>query len=192
MNDTKIRRRILEMVFERFKEHPYYRITPKEFKETLGISLKHLCFNVAYLAEKGYIDLQTPLEGTFFVGARITVKGIDLVEDELQFDILFPSGQDQRIPENTFSELHLVMEATVTHQEIAESTRELIVEGIKDITTELKRHEPSYNKIRKLLAGVITRHGETGKRISTILKTPEVQKLLLSSARKELEETDRK
>jgi len=79
------------MLYTCFTEHPYHRITPKEFTESLGVTQKVLDFNIIYLEEKGYVELQKPLEGSIFVGARITTKGIDLVEDTNQLNVLFPN-----------------------------------------------------------------------------------------------------
>ncbi|MCK4756663.1 hypothetical protein KAS56_06995, partial [candidate division WOR-3 bacterium] len=90
MTDIEIRRKILKMAYERFKEHPYHRITPKELENALNIGFKELNYNIIYLEEKGFIELQKPLEGNIFVGVRTTSKGIDLVEDECQFGIMFP------------------------------------------------------------------------------------------------------
>jgi hypothetical protein len=189
MKDSQIRRRILEMVFERFKEHPYYRITPKAFKEELDISLQQLYFNAAYLAEKGYIDLQIPLEGAFFVGARITAKGIDLVEDTLQFDIMFPQADTISTPENIMAELAMIQNSIALEENISKETKELVVEGISDLIDELKRHEPSYSVIKTLFGRIKLRHEPTAIRINTLLKTPALQNLLLQSARKELEDS---
>ena len=96
MNNIEIRRKILEMVYERFKEHPYYMVTPKEFKDTLSIDSKELNYNIVYLEEKGYLELQKSLDGDIFVAARITTKGIDLIEDENEFNIIFPSLKSDR------------------------------------------------------------------------------------------------
>ena len=80
------------MLYKCFTEHPYHRITPKEFIENLGVVQEKLDFNIVYLEEKGLVELQKPLEGSIFVGARITTKGIDIVEDSDQFNNLFPNG----------------------------------------------------------------------------------------------------
>ncbi len=90
MTNQELRRKILQMLYTRFTEHPYHRITPKEFTENLGVTQRTLDFNIIYLEEKGYVELQKPLEGSIFVGARITPKGIDLVEDKDQLNSLFP------------------------------------------------------------------------------------------------------
>lgn len=190
MKDILIRRRIIEMVFERFKEHPYYRITPSEFKEVLGITLKQLYYNVAYLAEKGYLDLQTPLEGSFFVGARITAKGIDLIEDDLQFDIIFPRPEQLTTPDNVMAGLALIQNSITIVNDIQKETKELLIEGINDLMNELSQPGPSYHTVKTLVALIRQRHEDTGHRVSALLKTPAIQKILLASARKELEGTD--
>ncbi len=79
------------MLYACYTEHPYHRITPKEFIEQLGVTQKELDFNIVYLEEKGFVELQKPLEGSIFVGARITPIGIDLVEDKEKLGGLFPT-----------------------------------------------------------------------------------------------------
>ena len=91
MDSRLLRRKILTMLYACFTEHPYRRITPKEFIEELSVTHKELDFNIVYLEEKGFLELQKPLEGNIFVGARITPKGIDLVEDRDKLNDLFPT-----------------------------------------------------------------------------------------------------
>ena len=78
------------MTYELYQQHPYYRVTPKEFREAIEIGIQELNFNVIYLEEKGLLELQKPLEGDLFVGARITPDGIDLIEDQERFNELYP------------------------------------------------------------------------------------------------------
>ena len=93
------------MLYDSFKEHPYNRLTPKDFKKSLNLNLKELHFNIIYLEEKGLLELQKPLDGDLFVGARITHKGIDLVEDEYQMSIFFAEDSTTvLIPDNIFEE----------------------------------------------------------------------------------------
>ena len=44
------------MLYGRFTEHPYHRITPKEFIENLGTTQEKLDFNIVYLEEKGFVE----------------------------------------------------------------------------------------------------------------------------------------
>lgn len=188
MTNIEIRRRILEMLYEQFKEHPYYRITPKEFKELLNIDLKTLNFNIVYLEEKGYIELQKPLEGSLFVGARITSKGVDLVEDDYQLDITFPVEKDTtEMQINIFKEFNLLIDKINNSNEISKDTKELLVEEVKEIQKELKRIEPSYRRVKLFLDKIKQHNFDAGAQIVTLLKNPIISNLLEKSAKKELE-----
>ena len=96
MTNIELRKKILELLYERFQEHPYNRITPKELVEITGVDLKTLHFNVVYLEEKGYLELQKPVDGTVFVSARITAEGIDLVEDVEHFNATLSSKRKRK------------------------------------------------------------------------------------------------
>lgn len=188
MTNIEIRRKILEMAYERFKEHPYYIITPKEFKEKLNIDLKTLNFNIVYLEEKGYIELQKPLEGSLFVGARITSRGVDLVEDDYQFDIQFPVNKDTSAMQiNVFKEFNLLIEKINESREIKEDTREILIEEIKEIQKELKKIEPSYSRVKAFLDKVRQHNFEIGNQVITLLKNPMIFSLLERSAKRELD-----
>ncbi len=186
MEKIEIRRRILEMLYEKFTEHPYYRITPKEFKNELKINLRELNYNVIYLEEKGLIELQKPLEGSLFVGARITTKGVDLVEDEYKFNMMFPLNSKRAISENIFAKLHLLQAKIESTDNLSSELREIIIEEIKGIEEELKKPEPSYTTVKKFLDKLKQRNFEIYQQISTIMKEPMVIRILSESAKKEL------
>lgn len=188
MTNIELRRKILEMVYERFKEHPYYRVTPKELKEALTIGLKELYYNVIYLEEKGYIELQKPLEGSIFVGARITPKGIDLVEDEYQFNIVFPLTKTEKaVASDVFKELTLLIENLNSTKNLSKDLKELIIEEIEEISNELQKSRPSYSTVKQYLYKIKERDFETYKKVIEIIKTPSITKILAESAKRELE-----
>lgn len=188
MTNIELRRKILEMVYERFKEHPYYRVTPKEFKEALTIGLKDLYYNVIYLEEKGYIELQKPLEGSIFVGARITPKGIDLVEDEYQLNIVFPlSKTEEAVEPNAFKEFTLLLKKLNSTKRLSKDLKELIIEEVKEISSELQKSTPSYSTVKHYVNKIKERDFETYKKVIEIIKTPTITKILAESAKRELE-----
>jgi len=187
MTKSALRRKILEMVYERFKEHPYYRITPKEFKESLNIGLKELHYNIIYLEEKGLIELQKPLEGSIFVGARITPKGIDLVEDEYQLDIVFPLSRKEERVINISHEFNTLIKEIDSTDSISNELREIIREEIKDIQNELTSGEPSYNHVKILIGKIRERNIEIYEKVMVIIRHPTITRILNESARKELE-----
>ena len=189
MTDVEIRRKILELIYERFKEHPYYIVTPEEFEKALNIGLKTLNYNIIYLEEKGYVELQKPLEGNIFVGARITSKGVDLIEDEYQFNIVFPDGLTE-----TSTQLAIFKEfdglisrlESLNDTEIDKNLKDIIIEEIKEVQKELKKIEPSYLKIKNLLTKIKENNSDIGDKVMVIIKNPIVTKILMASAKKEI------
>lgn len=175
------------MVYERFKEHPYYRITPKEFKESLNISLKELHYNIIYLEEKGLIELQKPLEGSIFVGARITPKGVDLVEDEYQFDVMFPRSRQEKQVINISQEFNTLIKDLESLDSVSDESREIIREEIKEVHKELIGGEPRYSRVKDLIGKIKERNYEIYEKVMVIMRHPAITRILAESARKELE-----
>jgi hypothetical protein len=187
MTNAEIRRRILQMLYDRFKEHPYNRIASKEFKEELNISLKDLQFHVIYLEEKKLLELQKPLEGSLFVGARITPKGIDLIEDEFQMNISFPAQpKETLIFTDVFNELQHLIEETGRSHDLGPDMRELIVEELIEIQKQLKAGEPSYTEVKKLTERIRDHDSDIWHKLLAIIKRPAVARVLSNSAKKEL------
>lgn len=191
MTNAEIRRRILEMAYEKFQEHPYYRITPAEFKDQLSIGLRELNYNIVYLEEKGYLELQKPLEGSLFVGARITPQGVDLVEDSYLLDTLFPIPDDSTPTQlNVFKEFDLLAQQLTTAPfEPTSDTRELALEELRTIQHEVKRVAPSYRAVRTMLDRLRGHDAEIADRVAALLKHPVISRILAESAKRELEES---
>ncbi len=187
MSNIQIRRKILETLYERFKEHPYNRVAAKEFKEILSVNLKELHFNIIYLEEKGYVELQKPLEGSLFVGARITPKGIDLVEDEYQMSVFFhEESATPLIPCDIFEKFDSLIKETEGSDKPSADSKELIIEELKEIQNELKKTEPSYSAIKGFTERLRERNFEVWKKLMAIIKDPAVARVLNTAAKKEL------
>ncbi|MCK4673048.1 hypothetical protein KAT67_03580, partial [candidate division WOR-3 bacterium] len=185
MTDIKIRRGILKMAYERFKEHPYHRITPKELENALNIGFKELNYNIIYLEEKGFIELQKPLEGSIFVGVRISSKGIDLVEDECQFGIMFPINKEQKLmPTHIFAEFNLIIDTIESTNNIDNDLKKLIIEEIKEIQDELKKIEPSYANIKNYLSKIKQKDDNIYEKVMAIIKNPNISSILAESAKR--------
>jgi hypothetical protein len=187
MTNAEIRRIILQLLYETFKDHPYGRITPKELQENLNIGLKELQFNAIYLEEKGLIELQKPLEGNLFVGARITPKGIDVVEDEYQLNILFPASDTAReTPTSVFESLTTLINRINNSDKLNEEEKEMITEEIKAVQTALMKSEPSYAQVKKSIDRLKQRSPEFYEELMIIMRDPTVTHSLSIAARKEL------
>jgi len=93
MTNQEIRRKILELLYNEYQIHPYLTVSAKDLLYKIGITKQELFTNIVYLEEKGYVELQKAL-GTPFISARISVYGIELVEDESEFNIKFRIRQN--------------------------------------------------------------------------------------------------
>jgi hypothetical protein len=187
MANTEIRRRILELLYERFTDHPYNRVTHKEFKEMFDIGLKELHFNIIYLEEKGYVELSKPLEGSIFVGARITPRGVDLVEDEYELNVLFPfKTTDSHLSDAVFEQLDNLIVQTSELADLSSDSKELIIEELRSIKNELRKDEPVYSEIKKNVDRIRNRHHLIWQKMIEIIREPAVAKVLSKAAKNEL------
>jgi len=185
--NTEIRRKILQILYESFTEHPYNRITPKEFKEMLRIGLRELHFNIIYLEEKDYVELSKPLEGSVFAGARITPKGIDLVEDECEINVLFPvQSSASPISNDILERFDSLLQETGEITDLSNDSKELVIEELKRIQTELKKNEPSYSEIKKNVHRVRERNLIIWQKLIDIIRDPAVARTLGNAAKNEL------
>ncbi|MDH4210202.1 MAG: transcriptional regulator [candidate division WOR-3 bacterium] len=187
MNNNEIRRKILQILYESFTEHPYNRVTPKEFKDTLNISLKELHFNIIYLEEKGYVELSKPLEGSVFVGARITPRGVDLVEDECEFNVHFPLQPTTRhVSTDILRQFDALSKQASELTDLGDDSKELIIEEIRSIQDELNKSEPIYSEIKKNVDRIKERNFDTWQKLIEILRDPVITTILSHAARNEL------
>jgi len=89
MNENRIRRGILEILYDYEEEHSGDQMGGHDLTEKLGdIEPNELIFNMNYLENKGYMDIEEYLEGEFI--ANITHQGIDLIENNEEFNTKFP------------------------------------------------------------------------------------------------------
>jgi hypothetical protein len=100
---NSVRRAILEELYERYKESPQEMLTPSDLTESGRVPKEGLGFNIAYLADKGLVEVMFGYTAQAFSAARLTAAGVDLVEDVFAFNLQFPppahdGGAAARIP----------------------------------------------------------------------------------------------
>ncbi|UCF69868.1 MAG: hypothetical protein JSW49_06615 [candidate division WOR-3 bacterium] len=187
MTNAAIRRKMLQLLYESFMEHPYNRMTPKELREPLGIGLKELHFNIIYLEEKGYVELSKPLEGSIFVGARITPRGVDLIEDEYEFNVLFPEQTSaSSVPNEVLEQFDVLTKQTSEIPDLSDDSKELIIEELKSIQAELNKKEPLYSEIKKNVDHIKDRNPDIWRKLMEIIREPAIARILSHAARNEL------
>ena len=134
-----IRRLILFLLYEAYRRDPLQMLGPEAFLER-GLSREELAFNIHYLTDSLLVELMRGYNPPLFSAARITAAGIDVVEDEYEFNRRFPAAPEG--PEAAFGALpqlieRLLAEAELTHLDPA--PRQALLGDINILRTEVAR-----------------------------------------------------
>jgi len=170
MDNNKIRRDILEILYNWFKKNPYS-FLPREVLMIVIYNSKGLESNIVYLEEKGYVELKKALS-TQFIGARITAKGIDLIENESEFNIKFPIRQNithiegdmvgvvsqgdnaqivSQISIQIGENFNNILREIDSTEEYDTETKQALKSRVREIQTEIEKPEPDGSKVKTAL-----------------------------------------
>jgi hypothetical protein len=88
----KVRRCIMLMLYDIFKEYPYAVVELRQIEENCRTSTKEVNWNLVYLEKCGYVELGKAIESPPYIAstATLTSEGIDLIENEIDFNRRFP------------------------------------------------------------------------------------------------------
>ena len=88
----KLRRCILTILYEIFKEYPYAVVEPRQLEDDCCVSTAEINWNMVYLEKCGYVELGKSVESPPYIASSIslTAGGIDLIEDDIEFNRRFP------------------------------------------------------------------------------------------------------
>ncbi len=89
------RRRILRILYNRYLEDPLASTDPYQFFEQHNLTRNDLVVNIHYLHDSGLVELLMGYAPPLFSGARITAKGIDVVENPYEFNLRFPAADNE-------------------------------------------------------------------------------------------------
>jgi hypothetical protein len=91
----RLRRCILERLYEIFKEYPYATVELRQIEEGCQTDAKALNWNLVYLEKCGFVELGKSIECPPYIAssATLTAKGINLIEDQSEFKRLFSEKQ---------------------------------------------------------------------------------------------------
>lgn len=90
LHPKQIRRRILEILYREYLKRPLELLHPEEFLADGNIPSQELFVNACYLHDRGLIQVKHGYNPARFNAVRITPDGMDLVENRVAFDTLFP------------------------------------------------------------------------------------------------------
>lgn len=88
-----LRRRILTVLYDTFREAPYAPVEPAGLEARCGADTRTMNWNLVYLEKCGYVELGKSADALPYVAysVGITAGGIDLVEDPEAFEKRFPT-----------------------------------------------------------------------------------------------------
>ena len=88
----ELRRCILGLLYELFREHPYAAVELRQIEEDSRVDVKALNWNLVYLEKCGLVELGTAVQCPPYIASAVslTARGIDLVEDAALFEERFP------------------------------------------------------------------------------------------------------
>lgn len=90
------------------------------------------------------------------------------------------------IPASIFENITKLVREVGTSDEIAAEQKEVIIEEIKDVQSELQKSEPSYSLLKKTIDRLKERNSAVYEKLTGILKDPTVTYILSIAARKEI------
>jgi len=96
MENKEIRRKILEILYKKDEETFRQYIDRDELKDDFSIDYQKLDSNVLNLRDKGFLEILTASH-VYFLGARITTKGKNLIENESELNNQSPVSLTQNI-----------------------------------------------------------------------------------------------
>lgn len=112
-----IRGRILKALYECYLADPLDMMDPQDVLDMAAIEREDLLANTHYLADRGLVELMRGYNPPLFAAARITADGIDLVENEFEFNLRFPPEPDRL--ENGHAGIAVLMERLKEEAEFA-------------------------------------------------------------------------
>ena len=142
-----IRRYILQILYRRYLEDPLEMLAPEDFFADARIGRKDLVANIHYLHDRGLVELMIGYNPPLFAAARITAKGIDMVENTFEFNLYFPPGMDELAV--AAASAPVLMERLVQEAEFAAldgEARHSLLRDVQFLRDELARPEPRWRR----------------------------------------------
>ena len=88
----RLRRCIMETLYEIFKRVPYAAVELRQIEEDCHTNTSEVNWNLVYLEKCGLVELGKSIECPPYIASSVTLtaQGIDLVENETEFMRRFP------------------------------------------------------------------------------------------------------
>jgi len=141
-----VRRELIGLLYQCFQEDPLQMLSPTEILEFGTIERADLVPNAHYLHDRNLIELMIGYNPPSFAATRIAPLGIDLFEDQSEFDKLFPPELVVESPTTASvvtALLRLVEEAEKAS--VSGRSREWLLSDIDALRGELQKPEQQWS-----------------------------------------------
>ena len=135
-----VRRRLLEILYARYWNDPLDMPTPQDLLEDGTVSREDLIPNMYYLCDRSLVELMYGYNPPLFAAARITANGIDLVENEYEFNLRFPAEPGPM--EASAADVPMLMERLVEEADFSPldgEARKCLLRDVQFLRDELAR-----------------------------------------------------
>ncbi len=85
----------MQVLYDTYMDDPLVMLSPEDFLSGGQVERHDLAVNMHYLRDDGLVEVMLGYRPPLFISARITTKGIDLVENRYEFDRRFPRDMPQ-------------------------------------------------------------------------------------------------
>lgn len=141
-NPKSVRRRLLMTLYEAYFKNPLDMLSPQDIMEGGTLTREDLLSSAYYLSDRQLIEMMIGYNPPMFAAARITAKGIDLVENHYEFNLLFPPEAGETSSEVV--ELPILMERLVEEADFSAldgEARKCLLRDVQYLRDELSRPE---------------------------------------------------
>lgn len=167
----RVRRVLLTTLYHAYFEDPLNVLGPEDFLELDGIDRDALIGNMYYLGDRGLVELKMGYQPPLFASARITADGIDLVENETEFEMRFPS--ELNADELILVSVPYIVERLVEEAELTPldgEARRALLRDIQYLRDEIARPANRWRTevIEKVIGWIHDDTGDSGEGLASL------------------------
>jgi hypothetical protein len=168
-----IRRRLLALLYEQYQKDPLNMLNPEDFLALEGIDRNNLVFNIHYLHDRQLVELMIGYSPPMFAAARITADGIDLIENQFQFDLRFPPMPNEM--EEATAEIPTLIERLIEEAELAPldgEARQCLLRDVQILRDEIARPAERWRQsvLTSVMSWIAAPFDEVGETLPTFTK----------------------
>lgn len=137
-----VRRQLLLKLYDAYFKDPLDMLSPEDLMGDEPLAREDLLANAHYLNDRQLIELMLAYNPPMFAAARITAKGIDLVENHFEFNLLFPPAPGDAT--DNAAVLPMLMERLVEEADYSPldgEARKCLLRDVQYLRDELARPE---------------------------------------------------